>query len=137
MDALAGAAGSVPPLLGRFVEVYCDDILIFSKTREEHLVHVCMVLETLRHHQLYAKASKCQFCRSSVGFLGHTISEHGIAVDPRMVAAVAEWATPQSYSDVPRFVGLANYYRKFVLRFSALAAPLTALCSPRARFTWG
>ena len=93
---LAGAAGSAPPLLGRFVEVYCDDILIFSRTREEHLVHVRMVLETLRHRQLYAKASKCQFGRSSVWFLFHVISEHGIAVDPRKVAAVAEWAMPQS-----------------------------------------
>ena len=126
-----------PPMLGRFVQVYCDDILIFSKTRAEHLAHVRMVLETLRHHQLYAKASKCNFGRSSVGFLGHVISEHGVAVDPRKVAAVAEWAPPTSCTDVRRFVGLANYYRKFVLRFSALAAPLTALCSPRATFRWG
>ena len=73
------------------MQVYCDDILIFSKTREEHLVHVRMVLETLRHHKLYAKASKCQFGRSSVGFLGHVISERGVAVDPRKVAAVVEW----------------------------------------------
>ena len=85
-------------------------------------MHVRMVLETLRHHQLYAKASKCQFGRSSVGFLGHVISEHGLAVDPRKVAAVADWATPQSCTNVRRFVGLANFYRKFVLRFSALAA---------------
>ena len=134
--ALEGA-GPACALIGRFVQVYCDDILIFSKTREEHLVHVRMVLETLRHHKLYAKASKCQFGRSSVGFLGHVISEHGVAVDPRKVAAVAEWATPTSCTDVRRFVGLANYYRKFVLRFSALAAPLTALCGPRALFTWG
>ena len=131
--------GTCPPMLGRFVQVYCDDILIFSKTREEHLVHVRMVLETLRHHKLYAKASKCQFGRASDGFLGHVISEHGVSVDPRKVAAVAEWAKPSSCtdSDVRRFVGLANYYRKFVLRFSALAAPLTALCSPRASFRWG
>ena len=74
------------------------------------------------------QAVQGQFGRSSVGFL---------AVDPRKVAAVAEWATPTSCTDVRRFVGLANYYRKFVLRFSALAAPLTALCSPRAQFTWG
>ena len=134
---VARTPGTGPPMLGRFVQVYCDDILIFSKTREEHLVHVRMVLETLRHHKLYAKASKCQFGRSSVGFLGHVISERGVAVDPRKVAAVAEWATPTSCTDVRRFVGLANYYRKFVLRFSALAAPLTALCSPRAQFTWG
>ncbi len=87
-------------MLRRFVEVYCDDMLVFSKMREEHLVHVHMVLETLQHHQLYAKASKCQFGRLSCGFLGHVISEHGIAVDPSKVAAVAEWATPQSCTDV-------------------------------------
>ncbi len=133
----AAPAGPAPSMLGRFVQAYCNDILIFSKTREEHLVHVWMVLETLRHHQLFAKASKCQFVRSSVGFLGHIISERGVAVDPRKVAAVAEWATPTSCTDVRRFVGLANYYRKFVLLFSSLAAPLTALCSPRAKFSWG
>ena len=66
-------------------EVYCDDILISSKTRQEHLVHVRMVLETPRHHKLYAKASKCQFGRSSVGFLGYVISERGVAVGPRKV----------------------------------------------------
>ena len=69
--------------------------------------------------------------------LGHVISEHGVAVDPRKVSAVAEWATPTCCTDVRRFVGLANYYRKFVQRFSSLAAPLTALCSPRAQFLWG
>jgi hypothetical protein len=128
-------------MLGRFVQVYCDNILIFSKTRGEHLVHVWMVLETLWHHKLYAKASKCQFCLASVGFLGLVISVNGVAVDPRKVAAVAEtaaeWAPPTSCTDVCRFVGLANYYRKFILRFSALAAQLTALCSPRATFCWG
>ena len=125
------------PMLGRFVQVYMDDILIFSKTKEEHLTHVRMVLETLRHHKLFAKASKCQFCRSSVGFLGHIISEHGVGMDPRKVAAVAQWARPTSCTEVRRFVGLANYYRRFVLRFSNLAAPLTTLCSPRASFRWG
>ena len=100
-------------------------------------MHVRMVLETLQHHKLYAKASTCHFGRSSVGFLGHVISERGVPVDPRKVATIAEWATPLSCTDVRRFVGLANYYNKFVSRFSALAAPLTALCSPRSRFTWG
>ena len=127
-------------MLGCFVQVYCDDILIFSKTREEHVAHVRMVLETLRHHKLNAKASKCHFGRAAVGFLGHFISEHGVAVDPsKVVAAIANLASPTSCTEVRRFVGLrlANYYRKFVLRFSALAAPLTALCSPRATFRWG
>ena len=90
----AGPPGSGPPMLGRFVLVYCEDILIFSKTHKEHLAHVRMVLETLRHHKLYAKASKCQFGRSSVDFLGHVISERGVAVDHSKVAAVAEWAPP-------------------------------------------
>ncbi len=78
------------------MQVYCDDIVIFSKTRQEHLAHVRMVLEKLRHHKFYAKASKCRFGRSSVGFLGHVILERGVAVDPRKVAAVAEWVTPQA-----------------------------------------
>ena len=105
------------------MQVYCDDILIFPKTREEHLVHVRTVLEMLRHHKLYAKTSKCQFGRSSVGLLGHVNSKLDVAVDPRKVAGVAEWATPTSCTDVRRFADLANYYRKFVRRFSALAAP--------------
>ena len=115
-------------MLGRFVQVYCHDILIFSKTSEEHLVHVRMVLETLRH-QLYAKASKCQFGRRRLlrrlPRPGHVtgISEHGIAVDPRNLkaSAVAEWATPTCCTDVRRFVALANYYRKLVQRFSSLS----------------
>ena len=122
-------------MLGRFVQVHCDGIRVVSKTREVHLVHVRMVLETLRHHKLYAKASQCRFGRSSVSFLGHAISGRGVAVDPRKVAAVAEGATPTSCTDARRLVGLANDCRKFVLRFSTLAAPLTALCSPRAQFT--
>ena len=75
--------------------------------------------------------------RSSVSLHGHVISERGVAVDPCQVSTVAEWATPTWWTDVHRFVGLANYYRNFVLRFSAVAASLTALCSPRAQFTWG
>ena len=92
---VARAPGTGPPMLGRFVQVYCHDMLIFSKTREEHLVHVRAVLESLRRHKLYAKASKCRFGRSPVGFLGHVVSERGVADDPRKVPAVAERATPR------------------------------------------
>ena len=124
------------PMLGQFVQVYMDDSLIFSRTKADHLIHVRMVLETLRHHRLYAKASKCQFGRSSVAFLGHVISARGVAMDPRKLSAISTWARPTSCSDVRRFIGLANYYRRFVRRFSALASPLTSLCSPQASFRW-
>ena len=107
--------GTSSPMLGRFVQVYMDDILIFSKTKAEHLVHVRMVLETLRNYQLFAKASKCQFGRSSVGFLGHVISERGVGVDPAKVEAIREWARPSTCTDVRRFMGLANYYRRSVV----------------------
>ena len=121
-------------MLGRFVKVYCDDILNFSKTREDHLVHVRMVFQTLRrlrHHKLFVKASKCQFSRPPVGFLGHVISERGVVIDPKKVVAVAQWAQPTSCTDNRRFIGQAIYYCKFVQNFSCLAAPLTALCSPQ------
>ena len=88
-----------------------DDILIFSRTKAEHHVHVRMVLETLRHHQLFAKASKGQFGRprSYEGFLGHVISERGVGVDPAKVEAIRAWARHSTCTDVRRFVGLANY----------------------------
>ena len=124
------------PMLGQFVQVYMDDILIFYRTKTDHRIHVRMVLETPRLHRLYAKASKCQFGRSSVAFLGHVISARGVAMDPRKLSAISTWARPTSCSDVRRFIGLANYYHRFVRRFSALASPLTSLCSPQASFRW-
>jgi hypothetical protein len=89
-------------MLGKFVQVYMDDIYILSKTKEEHLIHV---LNTLKHHRRYAKASKCQFSRSSVAFLGHEISERGVAMDPRKVAAFRDWVRPTS-SSAQKFVNL-------------------------------
>ena len=120
-------------MLGQFVQVYMDDILLFSRTREEHRHHVRLVLETLRHNQLYAKASKCEFGRSSVGFLGHIISARGVAVDPRKIEAIRTWARPVSCTDVRRFVGLSNYYRKFVQGFANLAAYLPPCAARRPR----
>ena len=120
--------GITPGMMGRFVTVYMDDILIFSCwDKEEYLRHVSMVLATLLHHCLFAKASKCAFCQSSVAFLGHVILAAGVSVDPRKTAAVSEWATPASCTDVRRFVGLANYYSKFVDRFANLSPPCAAL----------
>ena len=130
-----GVPGASGPL-GRCALVYMDDCLVHSPTLEQHLLDVAEVLEIFRRRQLYAKSSKCEFGRQELGFLGHRLSQAGVAVDPRKVQSIVEWATPTSCSEVRRFTGLANYYRRFVEGYSELAAPLTALGSPTARFVW-
>ncbi|MCI48493.1 retrotransposon protein, partial [Trifolium medium] len=103
------------------VVVFIDDILIYSKTEEEHVEHLRIVLETLREKKLYAKFSKCEFWLKEVSFLGHVISSRGIAVDPAKVEAVLEWGTPESVTEIRSFLGLADYYRRFIEGFSKLA----------------
>ena len=113
--------------LDKFVVVFIDDILVFSKNKQEHEVHLRLVLEKLREHQLYAKFSKCEFWLDEVAFLGHVVSGNGVAVDPSKVAAVTEWETPTSVGDIRSFLGLAGYYRRFVENFSKIAKPMTEL----------
>ena len=138
-SAPAPAHGGVPGAsgpLGRCALVYMDDCLVHSSTLEQHVLDVEEVLEIFRRRQLFAKSSKCEFGRQELGFLGHRLSHEGVSVDPRKVQSIVEWATPTSCSEVRRFTGLANYYRRFVEGYSELAAPLTALGSPMARFMW-
>jgi hypothetical protein len=104
-----------------------DDCLIHSPTLEQHLLDVAEVLEIFRRRQLFAKSSKCEFGRQELGFLGHRLSREGVSVDPRKVQSIVEWATPTSCTEVRRFTGLANYYRRFVEGYSEVGAPLTAL----------
>ena len=137
---LAPVHGGVPGAsgpLGRCALVYMDDCLVHSPTLEQHLLDVEEVLEIFRRRQLFAKSSKCEFGRQELGFLGHRLSKEGVSVDPRKVQSIVEWATPTSCTEVRRFTGLANYYRRFVEGYAELAAPLTALGSPTARFAWG
>ena len=114
-------------LLNKCVCVYLDDILIFSKTPEEHLRHVEQVLTILRDNNLKAKRAKCEFFKPELKFLGHIVSAGGMRPDPAKVEAVTAWPTPVSVYEVRSFLGLANYFRKYIRAYSAIAAPLTAL----------
>ena len=115
------------PYLDDFVIVFLDDILIYSRDKASHAKHVRQVLDVLRKNKLYAKASKCEFFRTEVEFLGHRISSEGIHVMQDKVRAIEEWPTPNSVKDVQSFLGLAGYYRKFIKGFSAIAGPLSEL----------
>src|SRR6187401_593777 len=122
--------------LDKFVVVFIDDILIYSKNEEEHKEHLRLVLEKLKEHQLYAKFSKCEFWLKEVGFLGHVISGEGIEVDPVKVQAVTEWLAPTSVGEIRSFLGLAGYYQRFIENVSKIAKPMTTLLKKETKFNW-
>jgi hypothetical protein len=124
------------PYLDHFVIVFLDDILIYSKTAEEHEQHVRKVLELLRKNKLYAKASKCEFFKQELSFLGHVVSAEGVSMERDKVKAIQEWPVPPTVSDLRAFLGLAGYYRRFVKGFSHLASPLTELLQTGFAFHW-
>ena len=124
------------PYLDQFVVVFIDDILIYSKTEEEHSQHLEIVLQTLRKHKLYAKLKKCDFWLNKVSFLGHIISGEGISPDPTKIQAVVDWKRPTTVTEVRSFLGLAGYYRRFIKGFAQLAAPLTQLTRKGTKFIW-
>jgi len=113
--------------IGKFVVIYIDDILIYSKTAEEHERHLHAVLQRLREHELYCRPHKCHFNQREVAYLGHIVGRDGVKVDPRKIQAVAEWQVPQDQHQVRSFLGLANYFRRFVQAYSSLVRPLTDL----------
>jgi hypothetical protein len=123
-------------MVDQFIYVYLDDILIFSSSLQEHVQHVRRVLQRLLENGLFVKAEKCAFHAQSVSFLGYIVSSEGVRMDPDRVKAVMEWPSPDSRKALQRFLGFANFYRRFIRNFSQLAAPLTALTSPRVTFRW-
>jgi hypothetical protein len=124
------------PHLRDFVVVYLDDILIYSKTEEEHQKHVQIVLDLLRKEKFYACLDKSTFAQQECKFLGRIISKDGVKVDPRKIEAVRDWPIPKDQHQVRSFLGLANYFRRFIQGFSTLAAPLSALTRAKATYEW-
>ena len=122
------------PYIDKFVIVYLDDILIFSRTKDDHQKHLRLVLTALKEHQLWGKASKCEFFKSSIAFVGH-ISARGVEMDPSKVKAIQRWPQPENIQHVRQFMGLATYYRRFVKDFSKISAPLTDLIKGNENLT--
>nr|GEV88182.1 putative reverse transcriptase domain-containing protein [Tanacetum cinerariifolium] len=125
------------PYLDKFVIVFIDDILIYSKTREEHEMHLGLVLKLLKKEKLYAEFSKCEFWLREVQFLGHVINGNGIHVEHSKIEAVKNWKALRTPSEVRLFLGLAGYYRRFIEDFSKIAKPFTVLTQKSKTFDWG
>ena len=123
--------------VGKYVVVYLDDILIYSKTLAEHKTHLASVLQTLRDAKLYCKPKKCLFAATRMSFLGHVVENGTIVADPEKTKAVSEMKPPQNVHEVRRFVGFANYFRRYLQGFSTMALPLHKLTHKHASFVWG
>ena len=123
--------------IGKFVVIYFDDILIYSKSLDDHLIHLKDLLEVLREEKLFANLKKCPFCTDKLVFLGFVVSAQGIQVDDEKIYAIKEWPNPTSVSQVRSFHGLASFYRRFVKDFSSIAAPITEVIKKNVGFKWG
>jgi hypothetical protein len=122
--------------LDKFVVVFIDNMLVYSRSEEEHEGHLHLILQKLRHHKLYTKLSKCEFWLKQVAFLGHIISKGGISVYPCKVQDVLSWKTPTSVSDIRSFLGLDGYYQRFIKRFLKISKPKTELLEKDKQFEW-
>ena len=118
------------------VIVYIDDILVFSKTAEEHAQHLAMVLQKLWDNNLYANGEKSEFGLQEIEFLGHIMSGHGVKPDYKKVEAIKKWSRPTSQKGVRSFLGLANYYRRFIKNFSKIAKPMSDLLKKNLTLEW-
>ncbi|HJS83264.1 MAG TPA: reverse transcriptase domain-containing protein, partial [Nitrososphaera sp.] len=124
------------PYLDKFVIIYLDDILVYSRSVEDHEQHLRTVLQVLREHRLFGKFSKCSFFQSEIEFLGHVVSSNGVYMEKKKMQDIQEWPSPKSVQEVRSFLGLAGFYRKFIKNFSKISSSLTELLKKDARFSW-
>ncbi|KAL4278692.1 hypothetical protein GQ457_03G025630 [Hibiscus cannabinus] len=124
------------PFLRKFVLIFLDNILIFSKSWQDHFGHIRKVLQVLQEHGLVAKRSKCTFGKETVEYLGHVVSREGLAVDPSKVSAIRDWPIPTNVKGVRGFLGITGYYKRFIKGFATLATPLTDLLRKGDTFEW-
>lgn len=122
--------------LDRFVVVYLDDILVYSRSRDEHEEHLRTVLQVLRENKLYAKLNKCAFYRTEIEFLGHVISADGVYMEKNKMQDIKGWPQPKSVHEVRSFLGLAGFYRKFIKNFSQISSAMTDLLKKDSKFKW-
>ena len=125
------------PMLDRSVIVFIDDILVYSRSKEQHEEHLREILGVLRSGRLFAKFDKCDFWLREVQFLGHLVNQDGILVDPAKVEAIMRWEVPRSPTEIRSFLGLAGYYWRFIRDFSYIVMPLTRLTRKGVAFSWG
>jgi hypothetical protein len=114
--------------------VFIDDILVYTKSEEEHEEHLRLILQKLRDHRLYAKLRKCKFWLKQLAFLGHIISKGGISMDPSMFQDVLSWNVPTSVDDIQSFLGLVGYYQRFIEGFSKITKPMIELLKKDKKF---
>jgi hypothetical protein len=124
------------PYIRKFVVVYIDDILIFSKSEAEHQAHVRLVLEVLKREKFFVCKAKSSFAQSEIKYLGHIVDKQGIRPDPKKVEAVQTWPVSKNVHDVRSFLGLVNYFRKFIEHYSEIAVPLTNLTKKSHPWVW-
>ncbi|GJY59370.1 putative reverse transcriptase domain-containing protein [Tanacetum coccineum] len=124
------------PYLDKFVIVFIDDILIYSKNKEKDEEHLKLILELLKKEELYRKFSKCEFWIPKVQFLGHVIDSKGIHMDPAKIESIKDWASPKSPTEIHQFLGLPGYYHRFIEGFSKIAKSMTKLTQKNVKFDW-
>jgi hypothetical protein len=124
------------PCLRKFAIVFFDDILVSSKSYAEHIDHMRQVFTLLAKDQWHIKLSKCKFAQTQIAYLGHVISDKGVATDPSKIDAVTSWPTPTSVKELRSFLGFAGFYRRFVKHYAVISSPLTTLLKKHALFIW-